>query len=233
MRVGNLAKNVLAMVSVRFDIPFDDGLQHLLTLTVEYGKPIQIIGDASWLKLDFPVNSQRLCKAVFFSADSEEWARCLPSAYAHAAPLVVRVVADSEGALASPPLASAQQETPRETPREIPRETPASQRSLPERVIWKKMTWVLILWCAIIAGWLITRVHANHCSMQHGSWFLGQQASRDACRIGARFNIGVMIMVGVAGFVILSLLWLIAPRRKPETITADDDQRTLSGVGAE
>jgi hypothetical protein len=76
-------------------IVFNHAGRDVLRLTVTYGQPVVILGDASWLDWNYQPNSVRLGRPVSFQEDAEEWARSLPHAYAGSA-MTVRVVSDTQ-----------------------------------------------------------------------------------------------------------------------------------------
>lgn len=74
---------------------------------------------------------------------------------------------------------------------------------------WRKMTWVLVLWCIAILVWAIAGgAHAAHsCVNQNG------QALQSACDAGAGIGIAVILFVGFIGFVFFSLIWFMSRPR--------------------
>ena len=76
---------------------------------------------------------------------------------------------------------------------------------------WRKMSWVLIVWCAIILVWAIAGggSAANDCSHQAGSAYLSAQSARNACDAGAGIGIALILLIGFFGFVFFSIIWLM------------------------
>lgn len=77
---------------------------------------------------------------------------------------------------------------------------------------WRKMTWVLIVWSAIIIVWAVAggASAAHDCANQAGGQFLSANDARQACQAGAGIGIAVILFVGFVGFVFLSLIWLMS-----------------------
>jgi hypothetical protein len=73
------------------------------------------------------------------------------------------------------------------------------------------MTWVLIVWCAIILAWAIGGgiSSANHCAQQAGDAYLSAHAAQQACNAGAGIGVAAIIAIGFFGFVFFSLIWLM------------------------
>ena len=71
---------------------------------------------------------------------------------------------------------------------------------------WRKMTWALIAWCALILVWMIaggSSASAN-CLADATS-----QIERDACDIGTGLGVLFIALIGFFGFVFLSLIWFM------------------------
>lgn len=64
----------------------------------------------------------------------------------------------------------------------------------------RKMTWVLILWCAAILAWAIGGAASNKCAGTYAS----------ACQAGTGLGVAVILFVGFCGFVFLSLIWFMS-----------------------
>lgn len=62
---------------------------------------------------------------------------------------------------------------------------------------YRKATWALIVWCVVIALWLVTGLSATHCADQ-------------ACNAGKGIGAALILFVGFCGFVVLSLIWLMS-----------------------
>ena len=68
---------------------------------------------------------------------------------------------------------------------------------------WRKMTWVLIGWTALILIWAIAGGAGNDCGSET------TQSAKDACEAGTGIGVGIILFIGFIGFVGLSLVWLM------------------------
>lgn len=70
----------------------------------------------------------------------------------------------------------------------------------------RKMTWVLIAWCALILVWAIAGgSSANEdCRAEATSQF-----ARDACDAGTGLGVAMVLFIGFIGFVFLSIIWFM------------------------
>lgn len=75
---------------------------------------------------------------------------------------------------------------------------------------WRKMTWVLAVWCILILVWAIAGGGgaANDCMNQSSDQF-GQQA----CQAGAGIGIAIILLIGFVGFVFFALIWFMSRPR--------------------
>ena len=76
---------------------------------------------------------------------------------------------------------------------------------------WRKMTWVLIIWSAIILVWAIGggTSGANHCANQTGDAYLSAHTAQTACNTGVGIGVAAILTLGFIGFVVLSLVWFM------------------------
>jgi hypothetical protein len=72
------------------------------------------------------------------------------------------------------------------------------------------MTWVLIIWTALFAVWIIGGVNDANCNQY------GDQASRSGCEAGTGIGVGLVLFLWFLGFVVLSLIWFMARPRGRE-----------------
>lgn len=84
---------------------------------------------------------------------------------------------------------------------------------------WRKMTWVVLLWCALILVWAIAGggSAANDCANEV------DELSRSACEAGAGIGIAVILLIGFFGFVFLSLIWFMTRPRTRACPRCGDD----------
>lgn len=75
---------------------------------------------------------------------------------------------------------------------------------------WRKMTWVIWVWCALIIAWAVLGAGSANCGDQT------DQLSNDACTAGAGIGVLVVLLIGFFGFTFLSLIWFMTrPKVKP------------------
>jgi predicted small integral membrane protein len=76
---------------------------------------------------------------------------------------------------------------------------------------WRKMTWVLIIWSALMLAWIINAGVGADCSEQVGQY---QQAKQSGCEAGTGIGIGLLITLWFMGFVVLGMVWFMT---RPKT----------------
>jgi zinc-ribbon domain len=70
---------------------------------------------------------------------------------------------------------------------------------------WRKMTWLILVWCAVILVWAVAVGSAsNQCSRTY---------YQNACDTGVGIGVALILVIGFIGFVFLSLIWLMSGRR--------------------
>jgi hypothetical protein len=72
---------------------------------------------------------------------------------------------------------------------------------------WRKMTWVLIVWCALILLWAIVGGASNNCSEET------TQLNQNACEAGTGIGVAIILLIGFFGFVFLWLIWFMTRPR--------------------
>jgi hypothetical protein len=74
---------------------------------------------------------------------------------------------------------------------------------------WRKATWALIIWCALILIWAIAGAAGNDCANE------ATKLNQDACEAGTGIGVLVILFIGFFGFVFFSLIWMMSrPRRR-------------------
>lgn len=75
---------------------------------------------------------------------------------------------------------------------------------------WRKMTWVLIIWCAVILIWAIAGGASGHNSgnCAHDT-VLGAKTCQDAVDAGTTIGVALILLIGFFGFVFFGLIWLM------------------------
>lgn len=72
---------------------------------------------------------------------------------------------------------------------------------------WRKMTWVLIIWCVLILVWAIAGGASNNCSEET------TKLNQNACEAGTGIGVALILLIGFFGFVFLGLIWLMTRPR--------------------
>jgi hypothetical protein len=75
---------------------------------------------------------------------------------------------------------------------------------------WRKMTWVLIIFSALMLIWIIAGASATDCEDQVGQY---QNAKEAGCEAGTAIGVGLLIFLWFIGFVVLGLIWLMTRPR--------------------
>jgi len=77
---------------------------------------------------------------------------------------------------------------------------------------WRKMTWALIAWSGLTVLWLAAGIASATSKTSHEckgvSW--GEHACHEAANAGMAIGVGLVLGVGFAGFIVLSLVWLMS-----------------------
>lgn len=83
---------------------------------------------------------------------------------------------------------------------------------------WRKMTWVVLAWCALIIVWVIAGANnaQNNANCDSEPEHL-RQLCRDATDIGTGIGVMFVMAIGFVGFVFFSIIWFMT-RPKPEPI---------------
>jgi hypothetical protein len=83
---------------------------------------------------------------------------------------------------------------------------------------WRKMTWVLIIWCALILVWAIAGAAGQNSRaycLAHPSAYLSLKTCEAASNAGAGIGIAIILLIGFFGFVFFGLIWLMSrPRHR-------------------
>lgn len=74
---------------------------------------------------------------------------------------------------------------------------------------WRKMTWTIVVWCVVMAIWIIAGIAGTGSSSD-----CAHQTYRGACEAGSTAGAGIAIValwfIWFFGFVILSLIWFMS-----------------------
>ncbi len=83
---------------------------------------------------------------------------------------------------------------------------------------WRKMTWLIVVWCVVMAAWIVGVIASADPSSQ-----CAHDAYRSACEAGSTAGAGIGVValwfIWFFGFVILSLIWFMS-RPKGRTCPA-------------
>lgn len=71
---------------------------------------------------------------------------------------------------------------------------------------WRKMTWAIIAWSALMLIWIIVGTNAADCGSKTG-------AQKSGCEAGAGIGIAGLMFLWFIGFVVLALIWFMTRPR--------------------
>lgn len=74
---------------------------------------------------------------------------------------------------------------------------------------WRKATWALVIWTALIALWISTGIGAvsESCTGQSGQ---ALENCRAATAIGGGIGVTFILFIWFLGFIVLGLIWLMS-----------------------
>jgi hypothetical protein len=81
---------------------------------------------------------------------------------------------------------------------------------------WRKMTWVLIIWSAVILVWALA-------GGMSASDKCATQVYENACNAGVGLGVGLILFIGFIGFVFFSLIWFMSRPRTRECPACGND----------
>ena len=76
---------------------------------------------------------------------------------------------------------------------------------------WRKMSWVILAWNALMVIWIIVGLAAAHNTANCGS--LSQQACQDATNVGAGIGVMALVFLWLVVDVLLAIIWLVTKPR--------------------
>ena len=76
---------------------------------------------------------------------------------------------------------------------------------------WRKMTYALYAWCALILVWVIAGASKASHTCDHSAYLQACQAGAHA---GTAIGVAIILLIGFVGFVFLSIIWFMT-RPKP------------------
>lgn len=75
---------------------------------------------------------------------------------------------------------------------------------------WRKMTWALWAWSALIIIWMIGGAESSDCDEET------TQALREACEAGTGIGVALIALIGFFGFAFLFMIWYMTrPKTRP------------------
>ena len=88
---------------------------------------------------------------------------------------------------------------------------PTALRISDRLLTWRKMTWVLVIWCVGITVWMIgggaSAQSSADCASENSASAV--KLCQDAAEIGTGIGIALIGTLGFFGFVALSLVWFM------------------------
>ena len=82
---------------------------------------------------------------------------------------------------------------------------------------WRKATWALVIWCALILLWAIVGGASNDCGSQ------ATDLDKSACQAGTGIGVAIILLLGFFGFVFFSFIWLMSRPKKRDCPRCGDD----------
>jgi hypothetical protein len=77
---------------------------------------------------------------------------------------------------------------------------------------WRKMTWVVIVWCVLMAIWIVAAIaganNSEECAREVNS-ILSQETCEDARNAGTGIGVIALWFIWFFGFIALSLIWFM------------------------
>jgi hypothetical protein len=82
---------------------------------------------------------------------------------------------------------------------------------------WRKMTWVLVVWCGLILVWVASSTssatHKTAAECAHPG-LLTRKACEEANNAGTGIGIALIFFIGFFGFAFFSLIWFMTRPRE-------------------
>jgi hypothetical protein len=73
---------------------------------------------------------------------------------------------------------------------------------------WRKMTWAIWAWTALMVVWAVSGASATDCGEELS------EAARSACEAGTGIGVVLLFFVWLIGFGILSVIWFMTRPRE-------------------
>jgi hypothetical protein len=92
---------------------------------------------------------------------------------------------------------------------------------------WRKATWALVSWCALILAWTIGGGASADCGSE------STDLNQSACEAGTGIGIVIILILGFFGFVFLSFIWLMSrPKHRACPRCGSDVKKGVMACGA-
>lgn len=75
---------------------------------------------------------------------------------------------------------------------------------------WRKMTWAILVWTALMAVWAIAGAASNNCGSQKGDQYLSAHDAQAACAAGTGIGVALIFFLWFIGFIILAIVWFMS-----------------------
>lgn len=69
---------------------------------------------------------------------------------------------------------------------------------------WRKATWALVVWVALILIWAIAGGASADCGAET------TRLNRQACEAGTGIGVAIIFLIGFFGFIFFSLIWIMS-----------------------
>ena len=100
---------------------------------------------------------------------------------------------------------------------------------------WRKMTWAILVWTALIVVWMIAggsavSDQADKCATDPSvtSGILSKQECIDATNVGGGIGILFVGFVGFVGFVALAIVWFMTKPKERVVVYVDSNESAAS-----
>jgi hypothetical protein len=90
---------------------------------------------------------------------------------------------------------------------------------------WRKMTWVLLIWVALIVVWIASASGnvSDACDTPEERGVLTQEQCEAAAEVGTGLGLVGVFFIGFIGFIILGLIWIMSrPKRRTCPVCGED-----------
>ena len=75
---------------------------------------------------------------------------------------------------------------------------------------FRKMTWAIWLWSALMLTWVITAIATRPAGSCKATAYLSKQDCASASNVGTGIGVTLLIVLWFFGFIVLSLIWMMS-----------------------